>query len=183
MQVDRRVGCRLERDGARLRVDLAEFVEIVEERLGDRVDQFLVRIRLDEECRGIVDHRHRFGLARIGFGRDFIDLVEGELLEQAGNPVGIDRDQLHVALGTEVDERGSRCAGQDDGSIEIAIDDGAGAFGIGNELGVGRIEHAIGLQQSLREDGGVASGRSEIDALAGEILHGLDAGAFNRGDL
>src|SRR3546814_9376787 len=61
--------------------------------LGDAVDGLLVGALAGEDRRRVVDHGDRRILAVVGAGRDLVDLVEGIVLEQALNLVGLQRSE------------------------------------------------------------------------------------------
>src|SRR3546814_8910057 len=68
-------------------------------------------------------------------------------------------------------------------SSDRAIHQRVGAFAVGEELRVAGVEDVVGFQQALRQHGGIGAGGAEVDALAGEILHGRDAVVGGGGDL
>src|SRR5690606_32448314 len=71
------------------------------------------------------------------------------------------------------DQRGCRRPGQNDGRVKLVVHERSSAFIIGEELRSSRIECAIGFQETLCEHGCVRTGRSEIDALASQVLDRL----------
>ena len=159
-------------------------VEIREDGLRDVIAHLIVDlVRRDEHCHD-GDRRDLLVEASVRAGRDRRLRVERVLRDQGLGLVGIDRQQADLVLRGDILYGRGRIAGRQESCIDVAVLEGAGAFGEGQVLDVDvivgdavRFEDLAGIRLSA------GAGCTDGDALALELIDALDARLIKRDEL